>query len=70
MKKRLIPIVILIVILGLFCFYTGWTHPWVNIKECLNNPEKYDGELITEYWEPKIGTIYPNGFQLQQKQAL
>ncbi|MFO7891980.1 MAG: hypothetical protein R6V04_16760 [bacterium] len=69
MKKRLIPILILLTILGLLCVYTGWTHPWLNIKECLQNPEQHDSKLITEYWEPKIGKIYPDGFQMIQRHA-
>jgi len=69
MKNKLILILILLVILILPCLYTGWTHPWLNIEECLQNPKKYDGKLITEYWEAKIGEIYSDGFQLIQRHA-
>lgn len=69
MTKRSISILILVLIIGLLCVYTGWTHPWVNIKECLQNPKKYDGALVTEYWEARIGKLYSDGFQLTQRHA-
>jgi len=69
MNTRLISIIILLIIISMLCMYTGITHPWLNIKECLEHPEKYDGKLITEYWEPQIGTIYSDGFQLKQLHA-
>jgi len=69
MNKRIFSIVILFIIISLLCIYTGLTHPWVNIKECLRDPEKYDGELITEYWEPQIGAVYSDGFLLNQLHA-
>lgn len=69
MTKRSISIVILLLIISLLCIYTGWTHPWLNIKECLQNPKRYDGDLITEYWEAQIGEIYSDGFQLIQRHS-
>ena len=69
MKKRLVPILILFLILILLCIYTGRNHPWITIEECLQNPEKYNDKLITEYWEPQIGKIYADGFRLIQRHA-
>ena len=69
MKKRIVLILTLFIILCLLCIYTGLAHPWISIEECLKNPKKYDGRLITEYWEPQIGKIYSNGFQLIQRHA-
>jgi hypothetical protein len=67
MKKRFIYISLLL--LGLFSlsYFSVHDHPWISVADCLGNPEKYDGAVITSYYEPKIGEIYADGFELLQK---
>ncbi len=67
MKKRFSYISLLL--LGLFSlsYFSVHDHPWISVADCLGNPEKYDGTVITSYYEPKIGEIYTDGFELLQK---
>lgn len=66
--RTIILLVIGITLISL-SFYSAHFHPWIELKDCLQNPQKYDGQLVTSYKEPMIGEIYPDGFQLIQKQV-
>ncbi len=67
MKKRLLYIFLLL--LGIFSlsYFTVHHHPWISVADCLEDPEKYDGAVVTSYHEPTIGKIYSDGFDLLQK---
>ena len=65
---RWIFICLLLVLIVLLSFYSVNHRPWIHIKDCLENPEKYDGTLITNFSEPQIQEIYIDGFLLQQNQ--
>jgi hypothetical protein len=67
MKTR--SLIILLLLLGLFLlsYFSVHDHPWISVADCLENPEKYDGAIITSYHEPQIGEIYVDGFVLLQK---
>lgn len=69
MKKRWVYILITTVIIILLCIFYKYHVPRISVAECLQNPETYEGCMITEYWEPKIGSIYSDGFLLQQRHA-
>ncbi len=67
MAKRVLVLSLLFILLVCLSFYGKYHHPWLNLQTCLNNPQGYDGHLITSYSEPQIGQLYDNGFQLNQK---
>jgi hypothetical protein len=50
----------------LLCLYGGLRHPWISYTECRQDPEKYDGLVVENFREPKIGAIRTNGFELLQ----
>jgi len=50
-------------------FYNVHYHPWVSLNDCYENPEKYDGQLVTHFREPMIAEIQDNGFILKQYQG-
>jgi len=50
-------------------YYNTRTSPWISVADCLEDPEAYDGKLVTRYREPLIGEIFADGFQLIQKNA-
>ena len=52
----------------LLSFYGARHHPWIHIKDCLQDPVQYDGKLVTDFSEPMIGEIHADGFTLLQKQ--
>jgi len=55
------------VILILLMIKSRFFHPWLDIETCRQNPDKYDGALITHFREPRIGSIERDGFWLLQK---
>lgn len=67
MAKRVLLLSLLFISMVCLSFYGKYHHPWLNLQTCLNNPQEYDGHLVTSYSEPQIGQIYDNGFQLNQK---
>ena len=67
MSKRSLLLSLLFILLICLSFYGKYHHPWLNLQNCLDNPQEYDGHLITSYSEPMIGRIYSDGFQLIQK---
>jgi hypothetical protein len=46
---------------------SGLFHPWISYRQCLADPERYDGRLVESFHEPKIGKIRADGFVLQQR---
>jgi hypothetical protein len=66
---RTIHLIVLGITLFSLSFYSAHFHPWIGLNDCLQNPQKYDGQLVTSYNEPMIGEIYSDGFQLIQKQV-
>ena len=67
MNRRLIWILLLLAGLVFLSYYSVYHHPWISLTDCLSDPEKFDGALITSWSEPMIGEIYSDGFQLNQK---
>ena len=66
---RWIFILLLLTMMILLSFYGARHHPWIHIKDCLQDPVQYDGKLVTDFSEPMIGEIYADGFTLLQKQV-
>ena len=66
MRNRFIVIIALLITLIALALYTVHSHPWISIEECLQNPDEFDGELVTHYHEPMIGEMFSDGFQLLQ----
>ena len=64
---RWIFICLLVVLIVLLSFYSVNHRPWIHLKDCLENPEKCDGKLVTDYNEPRIQEIYSDGFLLEQR---
>ena len=60
---------IFLLLLGLFSlsYFSVHHHPWISVADCLEDPEKYDGAVVTSYHEPIIGEINADGFNLLQK---
>jgi len=48
---------------------TVYHHPWISLNDCYENPEKYDGKLVTHFREPVIAEILDDGFILKQYQG-
>jgi len=69
MPKRFALILLLLAFLIALSFYSTNIHPWIHLNQCLENPSKYDGQQVTIYREPRIGEIYPDGFQLLQERG-
>jgi len=67
MNKRLIWIALVSILLILLSLHSVYFHPWIGVAECLQNPDKYDGQLVTHYKEPIVGELYADGFQLLQR---
>ena len=68
-KQKITFAVILSTLLILLSFYGAYFHPWIELNQCLKNPEQYDGKMVTHFREPMIGTIYSDGFQLLQRRG-
>jgi len=67
MTKQSITIaIILFVLITLLSFYGAHFHPWIELNQCLENPEEHNGQIVTHFREPTIGNIYSDGFQLLQ----
>ena len=64
---RLIAILLIIAALVGLSLYTVRSHPWVELNDCLENPEAFDGRTLVKYSEPMIGNILEDGFRLLQK---
>ncbi len=67
MKIRILMIVSSLTLLSLLCIHFAHHSPWLSLDACLKNPEKFDGELVTSFREPRISEIYSDGFLLTQK---
>jgi len=67
MIKRWHLTFLFISLITLLCLYSGLFHPWTDLDDCIKNPENHDGDIVTHFKEPRIGTIYPDGFKLIQK---
>jgi len=67
MKTRLFYIFLLLLGLISLSYFSVYHHPWISVSDCLKYPENYDGAIVTSYYEPTIGKIYPDGFKLLQK---
>lgn len=65
---RWIWIGLLLAIIIFLSFRSANHRPWIHIRDCLKDPEKYDGKLVIDYNEPRIQEIYADGFLLQQRQ--
>ena len=67
--RRFAAIIGLCLLLLALSYFSGHSHPWIALNECLEHPEAYDGQLVTKYEESLIGSIYSDGFQLIQKRG-
>jgi len=65
MSSRFIIFPTLIIILIAVCYYGGSHAPWLKLSTCLENPEQYDGRLVTYIREPKIEKVTSDGFILK-----
>jgi len=67
MKNQWITIAFLTFLLFGLCVYGRYFHPWISLSDCLNDPEKYDGQVVSSFDEPVIGKIHADGFELIHK---
>jgi hypothetical protein len=67
MKMRSLYIFLLLSSLFSLSYFSVHHHPWISVTDCLKNPDKYNGVVVTNYFEPTIGKIYADGFNLLQK---
>lgn len=67
MKNRFTAIATLMILIVCLSFYSRYFHPWISVTDCLRDPEAYNGRIVSRYREPKVGTIYPDGFELLQR---
>ncbi|RKY82772.1 hypothetical protein DRQ07_00330 [candidate division KSB1 bacterium] len=65
--KRFLYILISIVVLTGLAIYNYNAHPWIDVAQCMNDPENYDGKIVEKFREPMIGKILNDGFILKQK---
>jgi hypothetical protein len=69
MTKRWIQFAILAVVTAGLCVRSAFFHPWLSLKACMDHPLIHDGRRVTQFREPKIGTIFADGFLLNQKRG-
>jgi hypothetical protein len=67
MNRRPIYIFLLLSGLAFLSYFSIHIHPWISVADCLENPTKYDKVVVTSYYEPTIGKLHPDGFDLLQK---
>lgn len=64
MYIRIIIILLLTFVCIALSYYSAHHHPWITLTQCLENPELYNGQIVTGFHEPLIGKIYEDGFML------
>jgi hypothetical protein len=64
MTKRILTFFLLLFLLGGLSYYGTLNPPWLKLTSCLEDPEKYDGSLVTYFSEPRIQEITASGFIL------
>ena len=65
-KNRFFRLFIYSVLLLGLILYGRFFHPFVTLKMCLNEPEKYDGSTIIVGNEAVIKKIFKDGFSIVQ----
>ena len=65
MKNRIPVFFILLLLLAGLSYYGTFNPPWLKLTTCLENPEKYDGSLVTYFSEPRIQKVTDSGFILR-----
>jgi hypothetical protein len=68
-QSRLTAAITLSILLIGICLVAKYRHPWISLTECLADPEKYDGQRVWQFREPRVGKIEGNGFWLLQRQG-
>jgi len=69
MNLRIVGIIIIFLAIAGLGYYNYRTNPWISVSDCLDDPESYDGAVVTRFREPMIKSICGNGFVLSQKQG-
>jgi len=65
--KRLVYSIISTVVLLFLGLYNYYSHPWIDVAACMEHPDLYDGSIVQQFHEPRIGELFEDGFMLQQK---
>jgi hypothetical protein len=69
MTTRRIKFTVLAVVTAGLCVRSAFFHPWLSLNTCMARPTENDGKRVTQFHEPKIATIFGDGFLLTQKKG-
>ena len=64
MTKQILTFFLLLLLLCGLSYYGTLSAPWLKLTTCLQDPEEYDGSLVTYFSEPRIQEITNSGFIL------
>jgi hypothetical protein len=59
----------LLLIIVALCIYGYFTHPQPTLKQCLLDPEKYDGYPLKVFGEVRAGSIHKEGFEFVEEKS-